>query len=128
MQYLCKSWVQPATHHHPLLKTINIKPEPSSVNSRTHNRNSFRDFNEIKIEDDEDNSGVGKFPLPSHVKSITSTSNPFVKHCLKLRQSSSYRHCHGSVLVVGTTPIRSILLFLLPYLFNYYNFSKLVSL
>lgn len=47
--------------------------------------------------------------LPSHVKSITSTSNPFVKHCVKLRLSSSYRHQHRSVLVVGSTPIRSIL-------------------
>jgi hypothetical protein len=47
-----------------------------------------------------------ELPLPSHVKSITSTSNPFVKHCLKLRHSSSYRHSHGSVLVVGATPIR----------------------
>ncbi|XP_038689751.1 uncharacterized tRNA/rRNA methyltransferase slr1673-like isoform X2 [Tripterygium wilfordii] len=46
------------------------------------------------------------FRLPSHVESITSTSNPFVKHCLKLRNSSSYRHSHGSVLVVGATPIR----------------------
>ncbi|KAM7529379.1 hypothetical protein LguiB_032789 [Lonicera macranthoides] len=46
--------------------------------------------------------------LPHHVQSITSTSNPFVKHCLKLRQSSSYRHSHGSVLVVGSTPIREI--------------------
>lgn len=48
-----------------------------------------------------------KLPLPSHVKSITSTSNPFVKHCLKLRSSSSYRHSHGSALVVGASPIRS---------------------
>ncbi|XP_062100655.1 uncharacterized protein LOC133806574 isoform X2 [Humulus lupulus] len=60
----------------------------------------------------EDNHGevsVGSnSPLPSHVKSITSTSNPFVKHCLKLRHSSSYRHTHGSVLVVGATPIREI--------------------
>lgn len=46
--------------------------------------------------------------LPFNVKSITSTSNPFVKHCLKLRQNSSYRHSHGSVLVVGSTPIREI--------------------
>lgn len=44
--------------------------------------------------------------LPSHVKLLTSPSNPFVKHCLKLRHSSSYRHSHASVLVVGTTPIR----------------------
>ncbi|KAF5193048.1 tRNA/rRNA methyltransferase (SpoU) family protein [Thalictrum thalictroides] len=42
------------------------------------------------------------------MKSITSPSNPFVKHCVKLRQSSSYRHSHASVLVVGTTPIREI--------------------
>ncbi|KAJ6919701.1 hypothetical protein NC651_013603 [Populus alba x Populus x berolinensis] len=43
-----------------------------------------------------------------HVKSITSTSNPFVKHCLKLQQNSSYRHSHASALVVGSTPIREI--------------------
>ncbi|KAF5791175.1 putative 23S rRNA (guanosine(2251)-2'-O)-methyltransferase [Helianthus annuus] len=46
--------------------------------------------------------------LPFHVKSITSTSNPFVKHCVKLRNSTSYRHSHGSVLLVGTTPIREM--------------------
>ncbi|GMH14681.1 hypothetical protein Nepgr_016522 [Nepenthes gracilis] len=46
--------------------------------------------------------------LPSRVKSLTSTSNPFVKHCLKLRQSSSYRHTHGSALIIGSTPIREI--------------------
>ncbi|WOG84466.1 hypothetical protein DCAR_0103649 [Daucus carota subsp. sativus] len=49
--------------------------------------------------------------LPKHVKLITSPSNPFVKHCLKLRQNSSYRHLHASVLVVGSTPIREICLF-----------------
>ncbi|KAJ6412917.1 hypothetical protein OIU84_005867 [Salix udensis] len=43
-----------------------------------------------------------------HVKSIASTSNPFVKHCLKLQQNSSYRHSHASALVVGSTPIREI--------------------
>ncbi|OUZ99763.1 tRNA/rRNA methyltransferase [Macleaya cordata] len=46
--------------------------------------------------------------LPSHVEFISSPSNPFVKHCLKLRQNSSYRHSHASVLVVGTNPIREI--------------------
>lgn len=56
------------------------------------------------------------FPLPLNVKTITSTSNQFVKHCVKLRQSSSYRHLHGTVLVVGTTPVREI-----------YSFHKLVS-
>ncbi|KAF5454380.1 hypothetical protein F2P56_024050 [Juglans regia] len=49
-----------------------------------------------------------KLPLPSHVESITSASNPFVKHCIKLRHSTSYRHSHGSVLVVGATPVREI--------------------
>jgi TrmH family RNA methyltransferase len=39
-------------------------------------------------------------------KLITSASNPFVKHCLKLRNNSSYRRSQGSVLVVGSTPIR----------------------
>ncbi|KAM7276311.1 hypothetical protein ACFE04_018177 [Oxalis oulophora] len=48
--------------------------------------------------------------LPSHVKSITSTTNPFVKHCLKLRDNSSYRHSHGSALVLGVTPVREIIL------------------
>lgn len=47
-------------------------------------------------------------PLPSHVEIITSTANPFVKHCVKLRDSSSYRHSHGSVLLVGSTPIREV--------------------
>lgn len=41
-------------------------------------------------------------------KLITSASNPFVKHCLKLRNSSSYRRTHSSALVVGATPIREI--------------------
>lgn len=44
--------------------------------------------------------------LPPNVRAITSTSNPFVKHCVKLRQSSTYRHFHAHVLVVGSTPIR----------------------
>jgi TrmH family RNA methyltransferase len=68
--------------------------------TQTHFENKCDDYY-----DDADNSSV-KLPLPSHVKSITSTSNPFVKHCLKLRHSSSYRHSHGSALVVGATPIR----------------------
>ncbi|GAB2224491.1 hypothetical protein Droror1_Dr00005252 [Drosera rotundifolia] len=49
-----------------------------------------------------------KIKLPENVKSITSTSNPFVKHCIKLRQSPSYRQAHGSALVVGTICIREI--------------------
>ncbi|KAK3022740.1 hypothetical protein RJ639_045605, partial [Escallonia herrerae] len=55
--------------------------------------------------DEEDRDTNSSLPLPYHVKCITSTSNPFVKHCLKLRHSPSYRHSHGSVLVVGSTPI-----------------------
>ncbi|KAL9160718.1 hypothetical protein ABFS82_08G218800 [Erythranthe guttata] len=46
--------------------------------------------------------------LPPNATTITSTSNPFVKHCVKIRQSSSYRHFYGYVLVVGATPIREI--------------------
>ncbi|KAI9125162.1 hypothetical protein K1719_003778 [Acacia pycnantha] len=41
-------------------------------------------------------------------KFITSAKNPFVKHCIKLRNDSSYRRFHGSVLAVGSTPIREI--------------------
>lgn len=41
-------------------------------------------------------------------KKITSTSNPFVKHCVKLRQSSSYRRSCGTAVVVGITPILEI--------------------
>ncbi|XP_077220383.1 tRNA/rRNA methyltransferase (SpoU) family protein [Tasmannia lanceolata] len=50
--------------------------------------------------------------VPRHVDHITSPSNPFVKHCLKLRQSSSYRHSRGSTLVIGLTPILEISRFL----------------
>ncbi|KAF3333022.1 rRNA methyltransferase 3B [Carex littledalei] len=41
-------------------------------------------------------------------KTITSVSNPLVKHCVKLRLSSSYRRSNGSVLIVGLTPILEI--------------------
>ncbi|KAI8027684.1 putative tRNA/rRNA methyltransferase slr1673 [Camellia lanceoleosa] len=67
--------------------------------------------------DDDDSGGsssssssswVVGFPLAGDVKFISGTSNPFVKHCLKLRLSSSYRHSHASSLVVGSTPIREI--------------------
>ncbi|ESQ53278.1 hypothetical protein EUTSA_v10025567mg [Eutrema salsugineum] len=61
--------------------------------------------------DGSDKSPATRVSLPSHVNSITSTSNPFIKHCLKLRQSSSYRHAHGSVLVVGDIPIREVCMF-----------------
>ncbi|KAK9082876.1 hypothetical protein Scep_029347 [Stephania cephalantha] len=53
------------------------------------------------------NPQLETLPTPP-TKSITSPSNPFIKHCVKLRHSSSYRHSHGHALVVGTTPIREI--------------------
>ncbi len=37
---------------------------------------------------------------------ITSLSNPLVKRCVKLRQSSSFRKSEGSVIVVGGLPLR----------------------
>uniref|UniRef100_A0A2P2K175 Uncharacterized protein n=1 Tax=Rhizophora mucronata TaxID=61149 RepID=A0A2P2K175_RHIMU len=50
-----------------------------------------------------------KFSLPAAVEAITSPSNPFVKHCVKLGRSSPYRQSHASALIVGTTPIRYFL-------------------
>ncbi|KAJ3687092.1 hypothetical protein LUZ61_016256 [Rhynchospora tenuis] len=41
-------------------------------------------------------------------KLISSVSNPLVKHCVKLRLSSSYRRSNNSVLIVGLTPILEI--------------------
>lgn len=64
---------------------------------------------------DDNSGGGGASPATFHslshyhLKSITSPSNAFVKHCLKLRLSASYRHSHRSVLVVGTIPIRNCL-------------------
>ncbi|XP_078433258.1 tRNA/rRNA methyltransferase (SpoU) family protein [Wolffia australiana] len=43
---------------------------------------------------------------PSEI--ISSPANPFIKHCVKLRQSSSYRRSCGFAVVVGLTPIREI--------------------
>lgn len=55
-----------------------------------------------------ENASEKMLPFSPKMKSITSTSNPFVKHCVKLQQSSSYRHFHGSVLVVGAILVREI--------------------
>lgn len=100
MQYHYSSW---APTYPPLLKRVNANSNlPAHLNH------------------DDGCGGVVKFHLPSHVNSITSTSNPFVKHCLKLRHSSSYRHSHSSALVVGTTPIR---LPPLPPSFHFPSFS-----
>eukprot|EP01018_Ginkgo_biloba_P037329 Gb_19999 [translate_table: standard] len=62
-----------------------------------------------KMIEEEPNEGDGKksgLELPAHVNRISSVANPFVKHLVKLRQSTSYRHSVGSVVVVGTTPLR----------------------
>ncbi|KAF3532544.1 hypothetical protein DY000_02036271 [Brassica cretica] len=73
---------------------------------------SPRTHTQINHSDDlTEKSPATRVSLPSHVDSITSTSNPFVKHCLKLRQSASYRHAHGSVLVVGAIPIMEVCMF-----------------
>lgn len=96
------------TAYPPLPKTITVKSKLSSAKTQIPTRYSAHEYSNnndnININDDADDGK--KFALPYHVKNITSTSNPFVKHCLKLRQSSSYRHSNGSALVVGTTPIR----------------------
>uniref|UniRef100_A0A7N0ZRX3 tRNA/rRNA methyltransferase SpoU type domain-containing protein n=1 Tax=Kalanchoe fedtschenkoi TaxID=63787 RepID=A0A7N0ZRX3_KALFE len=60
---------------------------------------------ETQFGKDADDGPAKPYVLP---KVIASAANPFVKHCLKLRLNSSYRHAHGSVVVVGTTPIREI--------------------
>ncbi|XP_010254590.1 PREDICTED: uncharacterized protein LOC104595531 isoform X2 [Nelumbo nucifera] len=76
--------------------------------SHSHTKLSTVHFDQSQRSTDD---GILHLPLPSHLKFISSPSNPFVKHCVKLRQSSSYRHLHRSALVVGTTPIREILEF-----------------
>lgn len=44
--------------------------------------------------------------LASHVDTITSVQNPYVKHLVKLRQNTGYRNAAGCVLVVGSVPLR----------------------
>lgn len=46
--------------------------------------------------------------LASHVETITSVQNPYVKHLVKLRQNTSYRNASGCVLVIGSVPLREI--------------------
>lgn len=72
--------------------------QPSIVQKQISLQKKFENHDELSL--------CVNLPLPSHVKSITSTSNPFVKHCQKLLHSSSYRHSNVTVLVVGATPIR----------------------
>ncbi|XVF61493.1 hypothetical protein PTKIN_Ptkin08bG0134000 [Pterospermum kingtungense] len=111
-----KPWQQASTStifYPPQMKLLNQNSDLSLTKTRIQVQRKSPDKRFDDIEDDDIDDGVGgsgslKFALPSHVKSITSTSNPFVKHCLKLKNSSSYRHLHASALVVGTTPIREI--------------------
>lgn len=105
MQCVNAHWV--STPHLVLLRPSNSQLKVSITHKGTQfpqTSPNHSDNNGDKIE----GSAAAAVPLPYHVKSITSTSNPFVKHCVKLRLSSSYRHEHGSVLVVGSTPIREI--------------------
>lgn len=112
----CSNIISLSTIHPRKLKVWDLHSELSVGPSQIHTQrqSNFEDY-DVKL------------PLPSHVNSITSTSNPFVKHCHKLRQSSSYRHCHGSALVVGATPIR---FHLYPSLFhlNLCGFFAIISL
>eukprot|EP00873_Tetraselmis_striata_P023306 jgi/Tetstr1/443570/TSEL_031571.t1 len=47
-------------------------------------------------------------PEPPCVDFISSTSNPYVKHCVKLRSNRSYRETMGRVMVTGVAPISEI--------------------
>jgi len=40
--------------------------------------------------------------------SITSTNNPYVKHCVKLREKARYRREQGRLLLVGSTIVREL--------------------
>lgn len=111
MQYMNAIWISsnPSELNKPL--NSNSKPHHHPLNflPRTQILCNSNPYYTAKTDENENGqSSIKTLPLPYHVKTITSTSNPFVRHCLKLRQSSSYRHTHGSVLLVGSTPIRSI--------------------
>ncbi|GBG81187.1 hypothetical protein CBR_g31860 [Chara braunii] len=45
---------------------------------------------------------------PMHVDRISSVTNHFVRQCVRLRQSRSYRNERGVVLVVGRIPLRKV--------------------
>ncbi|PKU68344.1 uncharacterized protein LOC110102498 isoform X1 [Dendrobium catenatum] len=62
-----------------------------------------------------DNGGSNELSSPAGLRKkklattrLSSTSNPFVKHCVKLRLSSSYRRSCGYALVVGLIPIMEV--------------------
>ncbi|MCO5578393.1 hypothetical protein L7F22_032234 [Adiantum nelumboides] len=46
--------------------------------------------------------------LAAHVGHLSSVANPFVKHVVKLRQSSAYRYASGSLVLVGDVPLREL--------------------
>lgn len=46
--------------------------------------------------------------LAAHVHHLSSVANPFVKHVVKLRQSSAYRYASGSLVLVGDVPLREL--------------------
>ncbi|XP_050204596.1 uncharacterized protein LOC126654695 [Mercurialis annua] len=83
-------------------------PPPLNLTNWNPSTKSATNSPNERIGDTDNLAAQLKFPLPTHLNSITSTSNPFIKHCVKLRSSSPYRHAHASALVVGTTPIRDI--------------------
>ncbi|CAG9466127.1 unnamed protein product [Pedinophyceae sp. YPF-701] len=45
---------------------------------------------------------------PAHVEEVTSTKNPYVKHCVKLRRNATYRADSGTALLTGLAPIREL--------------------
>nr|XP_016447697.1 PREDICTED: uncharacterized tRNA/rRNA methyltransferase slr1673-like [Nicotiana tabacum] len=106
MQSINTCWISPV--HFLQINASNLESKTSTLEPRTKISSKPNSATDII---NSENISEKVESLPFHVKSITSTSNPFVKHCLKLRQSSSYRHSHGSALLVGSTPIREIYCF-----------------
>ncbi|KAI4328119.1 hypothetical protein L6164_020501 [Bauhinia variegata] len=94
--------------HLPILKASISRTKISVVPRQTH----IKRDSDYALIDNSDNLGSEDATLSAtsvvNSKLITSTSNPFVQHCIKLRDSSSYRRSHGSAIVVGATPIREI--------------------
>ncbi|KAL3845114.1 hypothetical protein ACJIZ3_002517 [Penstemon smallii] len=109
MQCLNKLFISATSF--PVIHTPNSQPNYSSFQPKIRTQKYFRITKAYQQENKSEIASKRALHLPPNVKTITSTSNPFVKHCVKLRQSSSYRHSHGSVLVVGVTPIREIYIF-----------------
>lgn len=53
---------------------------------------------------------VAVVSLPSNVDYISSLGNSYVKHLVKLRRNAATRHSTSSVLVMGTIPLRYLLI------------------